>query len=306
MKKILGLDIEEKPFEYEKELPLYIRGNYTCSKVSAADFDFILMKPEGSMGTAESMRKHLATVQKICGMPAAINPDHISAYRRNSFLEHRVPFITEKQIFLPFLGAYLEKCSEADVKPDNLTAAAQVALIRWLLEPSERIRVKDLMEGLGYTTMTESRVAKQLSSTDCFDLEKDGVANVIVSKYPAKETFERMREIMTSPVDAAGYIDLPTDWDVTIAGTEALSERTMANPDKVHTYAVFGADRKALRNELVDPEKQAYIEIWKYDPKFLLWKDGFADPVSIALSLQDTEDERIEAAVDEMLKALWR
>ncbi|BAK47235.1 hypothetical protein CXIVA_12690 [Clostridium sp. SY8519] len=181
-----------------------------------------------------------------------------------------------------------------------------MALIRWLLKPEKRIRINELMKNLGYTTMTESRVAKQLGATDCFVIEKDGTANVLAAKYTAKETFLRLKEYMMSPVETAGYIDLPTDLDVTIAGTEALSERTMVNPGRIHTYAVYGMKRKALRSELVDPARQAYVEIWKYDPKKLLQNDGYADPVSIALSLENTKDERIEAAVDEMLEQIWR
>lgn len=306
MKTILGLDIENRPFESERDLPLYISGNYKFHKVCIAGFDCILMKPDGSMGNVESIQKHLARVKQVCGVPAAIYPDQLSAFRRNSFLNHRIPFVTEKQVYLPFMGTYLEEMNDNDVRLELFTSSAQVALIRWLLRPAERIRITDLMEGLGYTTMTESRVAKQLGATDCFDIEKDGTANVLAARYPARETFLRLKEYMISPVETAGYIDLPTDWDVTIAGTEALSERTMVNPDKVHTYAVFGMSRKALRSELVDPERQAYVEIWKYDPKKLLQGDGYADPISIALSLEDTKDERIEAAVDEMLEQIWR
>ena len=306
MKTILGLDIENKPFESERNLPLYISGNYRFKQVSIAGFECILMKPDGSMGNVESIQKHIAKVKQVCGLPVAINPDQLSAFRRNSFLNHRILFLTEKQVYLPFMGTYLETINENDVRLESFTSSAQVALIRWLLRPAERIRVTDLMEGLGYTTMTESRVAKQLGATACFEIEKDGAANVLTAKYSAKETFLRLKEYMISPVEAAGYIDLPTDWDVTIAGTEALSERTMVNPDKVHTYAVFGMNRKALRSELVDPQRQAYVEIWRYDPKKLLQDDGYADPISIALSLEDTEDERIEAAVDEMLEQIWR
>lgn len=306
MKTILGLDIENRPFEYERDLPLYISGNYIFHKVRVAGFECILMKPNGSMGNVESIQKHLARVKQVCGIPVAINPDQLSAFRRNSFLNHRIPFVTEKQVYLPFMGTYLEEMNDNDVRLESFTSSTQVALIRWLLKPAERIRITALMEGLGYTTMTESRVAKQLGATDCFDIEKDGTANVLAAKCSAEETFLRLKEYMISPVETAGYIDLPTDWDVTIAGTEALAERTMVNPDNLHTYAVFGMNRKALRSELVDPERQAYVEIWRYDPKKLLQDDGYADPISIALSLEDIKDERIEAAVDEMLEQIWR
>ena len=305
METRLGLDIENMPFVFERDLPLYISGNYSFKKVSIAGFECVLMKPDGDMGNVESIQKHLAIVKRICGLPVAIEPDKLSSFRRDSFLDHGIPFVTEKQVFLPFMGTYLESMNDKEVRLEHFTSSAQVALIKWLLEPAERIRIADLMDGFDYTTMTESRVAKQLGATECFEVEKDGTANVLAAKYPAKETFLRLKNHMVSPVETTGYIDLPTDWDVTIAGTEALSERTMVNPDNIHTYAVFGVDRKALRSELIDSNRQAYVEIWKYAPKKLLQEDGFADPISIALSLEDTKDERIETAVEEMLEQIW-
>ena len=43
---------------------------------------------------------------------------------------------------------------------------------------------------------------------------------------------------------------------------------------------------------------------WKYDPD-LFSKEGIADPVSVALSLANEMDERIEIGIDEMLGNLW-
>ncbi len=34
-------------------------------------------------------------------------------------------------------------------------------------------------------------------------------------------------------------------------------------------------------------------------------KEGIADPISVALSLADEVDERIETGIDEMLRDLW-
>ena len=47
------------------------------------------------------------------------------------------------------------------------------------------------------------------------------------------------------------------------------------------------------------------MELWKYDPK-LLASDGIADPVSVALSIDSNNDERVEDAVDYMINNTWR
>jgi hypothetical protein len=45
------------------------------------------------------------------------------------------------------------------------------------------------------------------------------------------------------------------------------------------------------------------LEIWSYSP-VLFAKNGVADRFSIYLSLQGTEDERVESALEEMMEQI--
>ena len=45
------------------------------------------------------------------------------------------------------------------------------------------------------------------------------------------------------------------------------------------------------------------LEIWKYDPQ-LLSESNRVDPLSLYLSLAETKDERVEAALDKLLETL--
>ena len=80
----------------------------------------------------------------------------------------------------------------------------------------------------------------------------------------------------------------------------------MISTDILSDYSVYqrDIDKKLLSDELVDPSEQVRIEVWKYDPD-LFSKEGIADPVSVALSLANEMDERIEIGIDEMLGNLW-
>ena len=96
---------------------------------------------------------------------------------------------------------------------------------------------------------------------------------------------------MRSPVKTAGYIDknrLPEE--VVFAGDTALSARSMLGADDFKTFATAPGFETA---------------VWKYDP-YMSSCDGFADPVSVALSLEKTSDERIQISVEEMIKKIWR
>ena len=89
--------------------------------------------------------------------------------------------------------------------------------------------------------------------------------------------------------------------NMVFAGETALSEKTMLNPSRVVTYAISEKDydKTLLTDELIDPDKQIRLELWAYNPKQFS-EDNSADDISIVLSFADTNDERIEEAVDEL------
>ena len=80
-----------------------------------------------------------------------------------------------------------------------------------------------------------------------------------------------------------------------------LSEKTMLNPSRVVTYAISEKDydKALLTDELIDPDKQVRLELWAYNPKQFS-EDNSVDDISLVLSFTDTNDERIEEAVDEL------
>ena len=52
-------------------------------------------------------------------------------------------------------------------------------------------------------------------------------------------------------------------------------------------------NKNKVIDELIDPNQQVRIELWKYDPK-LFSNDEFADSISVILSLKNNNDERVE------------
>ena len=85
------------------------------------------------------------------------------------------------------------------------------------------------------------------------------------------------------------------------------SAKTMLSGGILLEYAIDKKDIRAeeLNQELIDPHEQVKIEVWKYPP-YLFGTNSSVDPISLALSLRDEKDERIEGAVEEILEQLWR
>ena len=114
--------------------------------------------------------------------------------------------------------------------------------------------------------------------------------------------FEKAKVYLSTPVRRAGYIDkTQITENMVFAGETALSERTMLNPSRVVTYAISekSYDKTLMMEELIDPDKQVRLELWAYNPKQFS-EDSNADDFSVILSFGDTNDERIEEAVDEL------
>lgn len=121
------------------------------------------------------------------------------------------------------------------------------------------------------------------------------------------DLFERLKKYMVSPVRVKGYIEkAAVTENMVLAGESALAEKTMLNPPAVSTYAISAKQfkKEQLMKELVDPYKQAELELWEYEPE-LFAKEGMADMVSVVLSFDKTEDERIEEALEEVVENMW-
>ena len=60
-----------------------------------------------------------------------------------------------------------------------------------------------------------------------------------------------------------------------------------------------------MSDNLLHSKTQVAIGLWRYNPKKLS-KTNIVDELSLALSLREVADERVEETVEEMLNNLWR
>ena len=82
---------------------------------------------------------------------------------------------------------------------------------------------------------------------------------------------------------------------------------TMINPPKGEIRATHKKelykynDNIVIDNARIADIKTTKLQIWGYDPK-LVSKDKIVDIVSLALSLDNIKDERVEKAIEDMMK----
>lgn len=301
---VFGLTINYKSWDKKQSLPLYVAGNYEIDEAIVSNNRFIVMSPIGDLPTLPAMKKHIEKIQKIDDVPVAFYLKNLSDFRRKGMLESNIPFMTEKQVFLPFIGTLLMEEKNNKLWKEKFMFSTQQLFLMYMYNGQNKMYVANAGKKLPYSAMTLSRAVKQLEASDLFLVYKDGVNKVIESKYNRRDLFERAKPFLSNPVRKYGYIEKSmVDENMVLASESALAKNSMLNPSKLITYAIDEQkmDINQMDNELVDPNKQIRLELWGYDPK-LFSDDNVADGLSVALSLREIEDERIEEAIDECIE----
>ena len=300
--EVFGIPVKYEAWNHRNDLPVYIAGSYDFRTAYIADRRCIILTPTEELVTLPALKKQIAKIRQIDNVPVVLELAAVSNYRRKSLIENKIPFVTKKQIFLPFMGTMLTDEKENPKLDGKFVYSTQQLFLLYLYSEKKRLYISEAGRVLPFTAMTLSRAVKQLEATDLFLAVKDGVNKVIESKYSWMELFEKAKVYLSTPVRRVGYIEkTQVTENMVIAGETALAEKTMLNLSRVITYAVSEKDfdKTLLKKELIDPDKQVKLELWAYDPRQFS-EDSNADDLSVALSFADTTDERIEEAVEEL------
>lgn len=256
---VFGLTINYKSWDKKQALPLYVAGNYEIDEAIVSNNRFIVMSPIGDLPTLPAMKKHIEKIQKIDDVPVAFYLKNLSDFRRKGMLESNIPFMTEKQVFLPFIGTLLMEEKNNALYKEKFMFSTQQLFLMYLYNRQNKLYVANVGKKLPYSAMTLSRAVKQLEASDLFLVYKDGVNKVIESKYDRRELFERAKPFLLDPVRKYGYIEKSRiDENMVLASESALAKNSMLNPSKLITYAIDEQkmDINQMENELVDPNKQ--------------------------------------------------
>lgn len=76
-----------------------------------------MLTPTEELATLPALKKQIVKIQQIDNVPVVFELTTVSNYRRKSLIENNIPFITDKQVFLPFIGTMLSDEKE----PQKLT-----------------------------------------------------------------------------------------------------------------------------------------------------------------------------------------
>lgn len=291
------------------QLPYYILDRYQIEQVWIDQVRTLFLYPRTELERIPTIKKHIQKIQTVENLPIILILNAITRQRRQYLLDARIPFIVvEKQIYLPFMGIALQEKYETEYTiSQKLQPSAQLLLLHYIYQNTEKLYAGELTKLFGITSMTISRSVKQLEQTGLFYTEKDGVQKVLIAKQQGKALFEQMKTWTINPVRKSIYIPKnQVETNMLKAGYTALAEKSMLNPSPILSYAAESEKAHALESttQLLDTDRQVQLQLWKYNPH-ILSANGMVDSLSLALSLADDGDERVEDAVDDMLNDLW-
>lgn len=307
--EILGLTLEIYEWDKSKYLPLYILNQYVINKTVINGLDCLMLTPLSELPSLSSLKNQIKKIQNIENLNIFIKLDNITKFKKENLIKNRIPFILRnEEIYLPFLATYLTNKEFAYEQFSHFTLSTQLLFIWILYQKTDRFFITEALNMLPYSNMTMTRSYRQLVKTGLFKECKDGRKIYLTTSYSKKELIEKARPYFISPIYSSGYIPKTDYSDILIkSGITALSEKTMINPDPLTVYAISKKNQNQLKlqSELIDPQEQVKVDIWEYDPLIFSNDHKTIDPLSLAISLMNENDERVEEAVEELLNTSW-
>ncbi len=289
-------------------LPLYLQDGRQIISVNIAGHVFYIVRfMMSDRFNISTLKKQLIKYRETMDVPVVYGFSKITTYQRKSMVENGISFIAENgQIYLPFIGAYFEKCfsTENQVK-EQFTPASQMLFLLFLYRNNSYSK-SEAAKALKISSMSITRASNQLSEVGLITEEKYGTeVRMNICCEDRDEFYERGKKYLINPVQS--YIYLPNARKrkmVPEAGEFALCRWSDLGNAEYVEYAISKDNPIVAKWLSVDPRLYDYknicrFQLWKYDPLLFSNRDT-VDPVSLICSLRDSNDERIQMCLDEV------
>lgn len=312
---IFGVSFASKELNV-KDLPVYITAGRLFYELSYGDIRFLLISVKDERFGSIALEKQLQIIVDKYKMPAAFFFRSATEQQRSSLIERNIPFIIDNnQVFLPFLGISLSKrfVHQKSNPPQKMMPVTQMLFLYLLYRSKGRpVMKKNAAEELGITRTSITRACDQLLSLGLIEEEKCGKEHYMVMtglELPDEgmKLYKKAQPYLINPIQRSLVTECSDTYaDYPFSGEYALSVHSMLNPPAIRSIAVDKSKISATDIIEIDPKWDnskdlVRLDFWKYDPGLFTFS-GTVDPISLALSLEGNEDERVEAAIEEYLE----
>lgn len=329
IQETLGIQATANPMAKSDldQLPVYIHETYKLYRTDIFHTQIVLaaLKNDEALSIQQT-EKQVQQIQNRLNQKVVVVLENVQAYNRKRLIEKGISFIVPgKQMYLPDLLVDLRESythPKARQKNETLLPSAQFLLIYHIIHRNHHWKVeehpfKELAQKLGYTPMTITNAIDNLQYHELVEVQGEK-EKFIRFRYDRHELWNiaQAQNLWVNPVIKTVFVDeKPKDLFLLASNTSALPEYTDLNPGRQQYYAIektvfYGLQKSNVLVNLNDYEGRFALEVWKYNPLTLVSElpndVAVVDPLSLYLSMQDTRDERVEMALDQILeKYTW-
>ena len=316
LQEIFGVNIRTEYGKFYNAFPMYMieRYKFHFLKLPTEDTSYVLVKPlkkqDININQIKNQIKQIYSHSK--SVPIFVF-ESLRLSQRNTLVRNQIPFIQpDNQIYIPNIMINLsQKEIVAKEYAEEFSIAAQVTYIYLLLNDIKETNAPRLSMEIPYSKITLNRALAELVSRELLYTEGNATRK-IYKTIEKDEMLEKGKKFLFNPVDKVFYANYDLDHrDLFISGETALSRLgTMLNDSTIVFFETTSEKIKSLdENCLVNKydivsDNYFVIEQFRYNPGFLS-KTNYIDIISLYAQFKDSDDERIQIALEELLGDLY-
>jgi hypothetical protein len=284
------------------ELPMSVSGDFELYEGSILGHHVVLacIDDAGFMAPLQLYKKISLLEQKLNALVILV-AEKVVSYKVTRLTKYRINFIIPyKQLFLPSLLMSFRK-ETANELSEHITPITQMLILYHLeVDAIHGMDTHSLAERLRVSYSSMNRAVRWLYERGLITLTNEKVKLIEVSETK-KDLWEKVLPLLENPIEEIVFTD--SNLNALQAGINALSEYTMINREQHECYALTRAELNSLQVPTDKRFGNNVVQIWRYSPS-LLSGTNTVDKLSLYLSLKDSDDERIQIELDNLIKEI--
>lgn len=316
--KTIGTHIQVEQIQNSKldKLPFYIRQSFNFYHANLFEHQLLLLevKDENNFKILRT-EKQLKLIKDVFQDELVLLIQNLNSLGRKRLIEKRINFIVPgKQLFIPAIMIDLrESFKKPATNKEKLLPSAQLILFYKILKRNDKIEDYNLKEIAAKLKYTQMAITKAV-----YNLKLLGLCTTTGTKekylrfeHEIPELWNKALPLLITPVFRKLYVDdLPESTGLFKSNESALPVYSDMAESRQAFYAVDKGLFYDLKNEekllnLNEMEGRYCMELWKYNPALLANNEN-VDPLSLYMSLKEDHDERIEMALEKIIKQyIW-
>ena len=311
LKENIDDELKINPIQDDYPFSIMLKDNYNFYLMSVLNNTCLLIEITHKLPEIDKLQKQLNQLRNITDNEIVLLIKEISTFKRKTLIKNKISFVIENgQMYLPFLGLDLKKINTITKEKKKLfSIPSQIAYMYFLINKNIEINASDYANVLGINIMTASRALNELYNAHLLNYKIEGKTgrSKVYRRVDDPNYFLKGQEYLKNPVRKIVYTH-SKPVESLVAGLDALSTLSMINPPE---HSIVAIDYKKLyelqyyvenKDDYIYDKKPIEVQLWDYDPKMFTHNNDHVNLISLYASLKDERDERIEQALNEVLR----